>query len=111
MGSIDSSRIKDLWVFGYGSIIWKNSEVERSEELPAYIHGYKRRFWQNSPDHRGTCESPGLVVSIYPPREWDRLNIDDQDLKQFPDNERDEWSVHGRAFRVTPAYRDKVSKI
>ena len=28
----------------------------------AIVSGFKRRFWNYSYDHRGTCENPGLVV-------------------------------------------------
>lgn len=99
----------DLWVFGYGSIVWKNAEVERTEEVSAFIRGYKRRLWQRSPDHRGTHEDPGLVASIYDADEWERLGVEKDDAAEMKGLKDDEWRVHGRAFLVTPSYRDKVS--
>ena len=52
-----------MWIFGYGSLIFRPG-FEFLERRPAWIAGYVRRFWQGSPDHRGTPESPGRVVTL-----------------------------------------------
>lgn len=54
-----------MWIFAYGSLIFRPS-FPFLERRPAWVHGYARRFWQGSPDHRGTPESPGRVATLVP---------------------------------------------
>jgi len=54
---------KDLWLFGYGSIIWRTG-FPYIERRAARLPGFVRRYWQGSHDHRGTHASPGRVVTL-----------------------------------------------
>jgi len=70
----------EIWLFGYGSLIWK-ADFPYLERRPAHIHGWVRRFWQGSQDHRGTPEAPGRVAT----------------LTREPGAR-----CHGMAYRITP---------
>lgn len=54
---------ESVWLFGYGSLIFK-AGFDYIERRPAYIDGWARRFWQGSHDHRGTPQAPGRVLTL-----------------------------------------------
>lgn len=78
------SPTAEFWVFGYGSLLWKQGfpyvETER-----ARLVGYTRSLCIYSHRHRGTPERPGLVLGLEPG-----------------------GSCDGMAFRVEEAHREET---
>ena len=77
----DFDGVESVWLFGYGSLIYK-VDFPYIERKPATIRGWSRRLWQGSHDHRGTIEKPGRVATLVAEHEAE---------------------CAGMAYRVTPA--------
>ena len=75
------SDFDEIWVFGYGSLIYK-VDFDFIDSRDAYVMGYQRRFWQASHDHRGTPTNPGRVLTL----------LSSEGVRCF-----------GKAFRVEPS--------
>ncbi|MDG4648285.1 gamma-glutamylcyclotransferase [Roseibacterium sp. SDUM158017] len=63
MNGTEHETAEDLWVFGYGSLLW-NPGFPVAEARPARLHGWHRSFCMSSIHHRGTPARPGLVLAL-----------------------------------------------
>jgi cation transport protein ChaC len=75
-----------LWVFAYGSLIWR-PDMRYAARVPCHVRGQRRAFAQGSTDHRGTPQAPGRVVTLLP---------------------HPGAVCHGVAYRVEPGTRDET---
>lgn len=91
----------ELWVFGYGSLIWK-VDFPTVLGVPGYIEGYRRRLWQGSTDHRGVPGAPGRVATLLTKQEVEELGLDGEGGPEGS------YRVDGIAYQIPETSRAAV---
>ncbi|MFV0473135.1 MAG: gamma-glutamylcyclotransferase [Pikeienuella sp.] len=93
----------DLWVFAYGSLMWKPG-FRHVERRRARLPGYRRRFCLDSITYRGTPEFPGLVLAL----DEDEVAGCEGIAYRVPAGEREETHAYLRARElVTYSYLER----
>lgn len=92
-----------LWIFGYGSLCWKNDEILHTERFVGRAAGWRRVFAQRSMDHRGTPGRPGLVATMI-------TDAQHTAMLDLPPGEDGEWAtgVCGVCYRISDEHAAEV---
>jgi cation transport protein ChaC len=105
MDAIADHESGDLWVFGYGSLMWRPG-FEVLERVPAKLMGMHRALCVFSFVHRGTPERPGLVLGL------DRGGMCRGVAFRVAASARDKTIAYLRAReQVTSVYREAIRRI
>jgi glutathione-specific gamma-glutamylcyclotransferase len=95
----------DLWVFGYGSLMWRPG-FAFVERIPARLIGEHRALCVYSFVHRGTPEKPGLVLGL------DRGGACRGIVFRVAEKDRAETVAYLRAReQVTSVYREVMRSV
>uniref|UniRef100_UPI003526D8C4 gamma-glutamylcyclotransferase n=1 Tax=Bradyrhizobium sp. (strain ORS 278) TaxID=114615 RepID=UPI003526D8C4 len=95
----------DLWVFGYGSLMWRPG-FDFIEQVPARLIGEHRALCVYSFVHRGTPEKPGLVLGL------DRGGACRGIAFRVAADKRDDTIAYLRAReQVTSVYREVIRAV
>lgn len=104
--NVDPNGNHDVWVFGYGSLLWK-VDFEYEEQKEGWVRGWRRVFWQGSIDHRGTYDYWGRVVTMVSPDHLETMPKEHLDLDTGSALAPATWGIAYRLPR-DPAVRDKI---
>jgi cation transport protein ChaC len=105
--------MSDVWIFGYGSLIW-NPNFSFVQSRIGYLKGWCRRFYQGSPDHRGTPHFPGRVVTLVPSTNsvvWGKAYKIDQNLRNETLQRLDHREKAGYRFCTDVMFSDAEKQI
>ena len=101
----DDADCSDLWVFGYGSLIF-NPLIDYEATIKAKIFGYHRRFCLWTRVGRGSPDCPGLVLALDRGGSCTGLGF-----KLKPENAIAELDVLWRREMLTLAYNPRLLRL
>jgi cation transport protein ChaC len=105
MQATDAHATEDLWVFGYGSLMWRPG-FDFLERVHARLMGMHRALCVYSFVHRGTPERPGLVLGL------DRGGMCRGVAFRVAASERGQTIAYLRAReQVTSVYRETTRRV
>lgn len=97
-----------IWVFGYGSLIFKPPLHEtigpNLTRFSGHVDGFIRRFWQSSSDHRGTPEFKGRVATIIPVSYLDSKSHDSVNQHERLNDPESQLCVTGCLYYIPPEH-------
>ena len=96
-----------LWVFGYASLLW-NPGFPVAERVQARLYGYSRSFCMYSIHHRGTEETPGLVLAL---AEQEGACCDGLALRAAPGSEEETLAYLRERELISSAYLERNLEI
>jgi glutathione-specific gamma-glutamylcyclotransferase len=105
MHASPAANTEDLWVFAYGSLMWRPG-FSYLERVSARLYGAHRALCVLSHVHRGTPERPGLVLGL------DRGGTCRGIAYRAPAKDRDATVAYLREReQVTAVYRETVRTV
>ena len=105
MDASPAAKTEDLWVFAYGSLMWRPG-FSYLERVSARLYGAHRALCVLSHVHRGTPGRPGLVLGL------DRGGTCRGIAYRTPAKHRDATVAYLRAReQVTAVYRETVRTV
>jgi len=105
MDASPAAKTEDLWVFAYGSLMWRPG-FSYLERVSARLYGAHRALCVLSHVHRGTPERPGLVLGL------DRGGTCRGIAYRTPAKHRDATVAYLRGReQVTAVYRETVRTV
>ncbi|KAJ5270930.1 hypothetical protein N7505_006688 [Penicillium chrysogenum] len=97
----------DLWVFGYGSLIWKPPPHYGTRDRTSAYRAILVAMCvvSGSTDHRGTPEQPGRVVTVIERTFWETL---DDPIAHLESELSSTGKVWGAAYHIPASHAEEV---